>query len=104
MLAILEIIYVRDMECTTTTSKTQSDQNDRATHCHQDHDGSKALELYIVDVGIDDPNKRKKNGRQSHLATLNHGTAWSQGAGWTMCQGDVHYMDVNTPLMSHNSS
>ena len=40
--------------------KKRPDQNELATHCHQNHDVSKDLEIYIVDYGIPDLDQRKR--------------------------------------------
>ena len=40
--------------------KKRPDQNELAAHCHQGHDVSKDLELYIVDYGIHDLEERKR--------------------------------------------
>ena len=40
--------------------KKRPDQNELATHCHQNHDLSKDLEVYIVDYGIHDLDQRKR--------------------------------------------
>ena len=39
--------------------KKRPDQNELAAHCHQGHDVSKDLELYIVDYGIHDLEEQK---------------------------------------------
>lgn len=40
--------------------KKRPDQNELATHCHQNHDVSRDLEIYIVDYGIHNLEERKR--------------------------------------------
>ena len=40
--------------------KKRPDQNELAAHCHQDHNVSKDLELFIVDYRIHDLEERKE--------------------------------------------